>query len=274
MCIHTSPGPPHSASSPPLSSQTRQLLQQLVCITKGFLTETLSGKLVYMLKPPTWVASGTLKRCSLHTWILGFTVDSGQRAWRRVGERIADVNLTGSSSPRWRWGYGMGNTSAFYWCHFECAEIPATRSSDPLLCHFSTPITPHCSMIVHSPMWQGSVHNSCPQETFNDPINSMLRRCVALGVDTTWFSDSKIYSGLLWWAAWGTTIIMLSNQTYMHILSIKAAMRAICSITRQREGGWHQRATWKRFTDRRWISCTPSSHSQYKGHSSSEQQWF
>lgn len=45
-------------------------------------------------------------------------------------------------------------------------------------------------MIVHSPMWQGSVHNSCPQETFNDPINSMLRRCVALGVDTTWFSDT------------------------------------------------------------------------------------
>lgn len=88
------------------------------------------------------------------------------------------------------------------------------------------------------------------------------------------FWHSKIYSGLLWWAAWGTTIIILSNQTYMHILSIKAAMRAICSITRQREGGWHQRATWKRFTDRRWISCTPSSHSQYKGHSSSEQQWF
>lgn len=84
MCSHTSPGPPHSASSPPSSPQTRQLLQQPVCITKGFLhklSETLSGKLVYMLKPPTWVASGTLKRCSLHPWILGSTLQGrGQTA--------------------------------------------------------------------------------------------------------------------------------------------------------------------------------------------------
>ncbi len=54
-CNHTSPGPPHPASSPPRSSETShpgQLLKQSVWITKEFLhklSETVSGKLICML---------------------------------------------------------------------------------------------------------------------------------------------------------------------------------------------------------------------------------
>ncbi len=61
-CNHTSPGPPHPASSPPRSSETGQLLQQSVCITKEFLhklSETVSGKLIFMfvilIRVSTWL---------------------------------------------------------------------------------------------------------------------------------------------------------------------------------------------------------------------------
>ncbi len=40
-----------------------------------------------------------------------------------------------------------------------------TRSWGPLLCHSSTTITSCCSMIMHSPMLQGSVHNSWKLKT-------------------------------------------------------------------------------------------------------------
>ncbi len=39
------------------------------------------------------------------------------------------------------------------------------RSWGPLLCHSSTTITSCCSMIMHSPMLQGSVHNSWKLKT-------------------------------------------------------------------------------------------------------------
>ncbi len=53
-CIHTSPGPPHPASSPKIiwDQPPGQLLQQSVCITKEFLhklSETVSDKLICML---------------------------------------------------------------------------------------------------------------------------------------------------------------------------------------------------------------------------------
>ncbi len=76
----------------------------------------------------------------------------------------------GSSGPWWRWGYGMGKrivsilwttkTGAFYWWHFKMHRDTVTRSWGPLLCHSSTTITSCCSMIMHGPMLQGSVHNS------------------------------------------------------------------------------------------------------------------
>ncbi len=48
-----------------------------------------------------------------------------------------------------------------FWMHRDTV----TRSWDPLLCHSSTTITSCCSMIMHGPMLQGSVHNSWKLKT-------------------------------------------------------------------------------------------------------------
>ncbi len=48
-----------------------------------------------------------------------------------------------------------------FWTHRDTV----TRSWSPLLCHSSTTITSCCSMIMHGPMLQGSVHNSLKLNT-------------------------------------------------------------------------------------------------------------
>ncbi len=48
-----------------------------------------------------------------------------------------------------------------FWMHRDTV----TRSWGPLLCHSSTTITSCCSMIMHCPMLQGSVHNSWKLKT-------------------------------------------------------------------------------------------------------------
>ncbi len=48
-----------------------------------------------------------------------------------------------------------------FWMH----RVTVTRSWCPLLCHLSTTITSCCSMIMHGPMLQGSVHNSWKLKT-------------------------------------------------------------------------------------------------------------
>ncbi len=48
-----------------------------------------------------------------------------------------------------------------FWMHRDTV----TRSWGPLLCHSSTIITSCCSMIMHGPMLQGSVHNSWKLKT-------------------------------------------------------------------------------------------------------------
>ncbi len=48
-----------------------------------------------------------------------------------------------------------------FWMHRDTR----TRSWSPLLCHSSTTITSCCSMIMHGPMLQGSVHNSWKLKT-------------------------------------------------------------------------------------------------------------
>ncbi len=48
-----------------------------------------------------------------------------------------------------------------FWMHRDTV----TRSRGPLLCHSSTTITSCCSMIMHGPMLQGSVHNSWKLKT-------------------------------------------------------------------------------------------------------------
>ncbi len=48
-----------------------------------------------------------------------------------------------------------------FWMHRDTV----TRSWGPLLCHSSTTITSCCSMIMHGPILQGSVHNSWKLKT-------------------------------------------------------------------------------------------------------------
>ncbi len=48
-----------------------------------------------------------------------------------------------------------------FWMHRDSV----TRSWGLLLCHSSMTITSCCSMIIHGPMLQGSVHNSCKLKT-------------------------------------------------------------------------------------------------------------
>ncbi len=124
---------------------------------------------------PTWegkysnsMASGTLERCSLHRWIPIFTV---QGRWQTAcmalcGWAVCWCQRCGSSGPWWRWGYGMGRlwlwTTNTLLMTFECT---VTWSWGPLLCHSSTAITSFCSMIMHSPMLQRSVHNSWKLKT-------------------------------------------------------------------------------------------------------------
>ncbi len=48
-----------------------------------------------------------------------------------------------------------------FWMHRD----NVTRSWGPLLCHSSTTITSFCSMLMHGPMLQGSVHNSWKLKT-------------------------------------------------------------------------------------------------------------
>ncbi len=52
-----------------------------------------------------------------------------------------------------------------FWMHRDTV----TRSWGPLLCHSSTTITSCCSMIMHGPMLQGSVHNSWKEFKRNGP---------------------------------------------------------------------------------------------------------
>ncbi len=95
-----------------------------------------------------------------------FRADGRQRVWRRVGERFADVNVVNrvahGGGGLW---YGQANVMdneyrcillMAFWKHRDTV----TRSWGPLLCHSSTTITSCCSMIMHGPMLQGSVHNS------------------------------------------------------------------------------------------------------------------
>ncbi len=113
------------------------------------------------------MASGTLERCSLHGWIPVFTV---QGRWQTecivsCGWVVCWCQWCGSSGPWWRWDYSMGrpmlwttNTGAFYWWHFHNIEIPL-RDPEAHCC------APCCSMIMHGPMLERSVHNSWKLKT-------------------------------------------------------------------------------------------------------------
>ncbi len=118
------------------------------------------------------MASGTLKRCSLHGWIPVFTV---QGKWQtacmvfHVGLLMSTLWIEWPMVAVGLWYgqvYVMDNEHRCillmaFWMHRDTV----TRSWGPLLCHLSTTITSCCSMIMHGPMLQGSVHNSWKLKT-------------------------------------------------------------------------------------------------------------
>ncbi len=82
------------------------------------------------------MGSGTLERCFLHGWMVAVGLWYGQ-AYITDNEHRCILLMA-------------------FWMHRDTV----TRSWGPLLCHSSTTITSCCSMIMHGPMLQGSVHNS------------------------------------------------------------------------------------------------------------------
>ncbi len=169
-----------------------QLLQQSVCITKEFLhklSETVLGKLICMLViligVPTVRCRNWLEWANPHIrwrlvlWrgvpftdesrFLLYRADGRQRVWRRVGERFSDVNVVDrvahGGSGVMVWAGVCYELRCILLIAFWIHRATVTRSWGPLLSHSSTTITSCCSMIMHSPMLQGSVHNSWKLKT-------------------------------------------------------------------------------------------------------------
>ncbi len=105
------------------------------------------------------------------SWFSLYRADGKQHVWRRVGEQFANVNVvdrvahSGGGVMVWQ-VYVMDNEHRCillmaFWMHRDTV----TRSWGPLLCHSSMTITSCCSMIMHGPMLQGSVHNSWKLKT-------------------------------------------------------------------------------------------------------------
>ncbi len=170
-----------------------QLLQQSVCITKEFLhklSETVSGKLICMLVVLTWLQFVVVTDLSGQmltfdgVWHFGEVFSSRMNPGFHSTGQMADsvygvvwVNGLLMSTLWIEWPmvavglwYGQmyvmdyGHRSLIwmaYWMHRDTV----TRSWGPLLCHSSTTITSCCSMIMHGPMLQRSVHNSWKLKT-------------------------------------------------------------------------------------------------------------
>ncbi len=174
-----------------------QLLQQSVCITKEFLhklSETVSGKLICMLVVligvSTWLQfvivtdfSGQMLTFD-GVWHFGEVFSSRMNPSFHCTGQMADsvygvVWVSGLlMSTLWiEWpmvavglwygqAYVMDNEHRCillmaFWMHRDTV----TRSWGPLFCHSSTTITSCCSIIMHGPMLQGSVHNSWKLKT-------------------------------------------------------------------------------------------------------------
>ncbi len=97
-----------------------------------------------------------------------YRADGRDCVWHCVGERFADVNVVDRVAHS-----GGGVMVSVDVCYGQRTQVhfidgilnAQTRSWGPLLCHSSTTITSCCSMIMHGPMLQGSVHNSWKLKT-------------------------------------------------------------------------------------------------------------
>ncbi len=156
------------------------------------------------------MASSTLERCSLHGWILVFTV---QTRWQTAcmascGWAVCWCQCCGSSGPMRRWGYGTGRRMLWTMNTGACTEIPwRGRICTQFLEAENIPVlawpahSPDMSPIEHVcdaldrrirervPV-PDNIQQLCtaieeewtniPQVIINNLINSMWRRCVAL----------------------------------------------------------------------------------------------
>ncbi len=140
MCNHTSTGPPHPASSPPRSPETSHCHWEVFSsrMNPGFHCTGQMADSVYGV-----------------VWVSGLLMSTLWIEWPMVA-----VGL---------W-YGQAHVMdnehrCILLMPFLMHRDTVTRSWGPFLCHSSTTITLCCTMIMHSPMLQGFVHNSWKLKT-------------------------------------------------------------------------------------------------------------
>ncbi len=152
---HTSPGPPHPASSPPRSSETdtRTAAATISLHNQRISAQTVRNRLreahlllVVLIGVLTWLQFIiVIDLCGQMltfdgVWYFGEVFSSqmnpgfhctGQMADSVYGVVWVSGLLMSTLWIEWRWGYGMGrhmlwttNTGVIYWWHFECTEIP------------------------------------------------------------------------------------------------------------------------------------------------------
>ncbi len=169
MCNHTSPGPPHPASSPPRSSETAT---RTAAATIGLHNQRISAQTV----------RNRLREAHLHArcphrglnlsavrhrnqldgvWHFGEVFSSRMNPGFHCTGQMADsvygvvwvsgllMSTLWIERSMWRWGYGMGrcmlritNTGAFYWWYFECTKIP-WRDPETHCCAIHPRPSPH-----------------------------------------------------------------------------------------------------------------------------------
>ncbi len=223
---HREPHQPRTSTSSIFTSKIvwnqppGQLLQQSVCITKEYLhklSENVSGKLICMLvvliRVSTWLQFVVVTDLSGQmltfdgVWHFGEAFSSwmnpgfhctGQMVDSVYGIVCVSCLLVSTLWIEWPmvavglWygqAYVMDNEHRCillmaFWMHRDTV----TRSWGPLLCHSSTTITSCCTMIMHGPMLQGSVHNSWKLKT-----SQFLH-----GQHTHWTCHPLSMFGMLW----------------------------------------------------------------------------
>ncbi len=133
-----------------------------------------------------------------------------------------------------------------FWMHRDTV----TRSWGPLLCHSSTTMTSCCSMIMHGPMLQGSVHNSwklkIPSSCMASILTGHVTHWACLGCSGSAYTKACSSS---WIQELRTAIEEeWTNIRQATINSLINSMRRWCVSLREANGG---------HTDTDWFSDSP-----------------